>query len=55
MVIDNFKAWLPTASSTLRLLLEKKAQQEEGARKEQLRHQQNAEEQRLRVMRNIRI
>jgi serine/threonine protein kinase len=55
MVVDNFKAWLPTASSTLRLLLQQKAQQEEDARKEQLRHQRNAEEQRLRVMRNIRI
>lgn len=55
MVIDNFKAWLPAASRTLKLLLEQKAQQEEAARKEQLRHQRNAEEQRLRVMRNIRI
>ncbi len=55
MVIDNFKVWLPTASRTLKFLLEQKAQLEEDAKKEELRHQRNAEEQRLRVMRNIRI
>ncbi len=54
-VIDNFKLWLPNASETLKKMLEQAAQREEAARKEQLRREREAEEQRLRVLRNIKI
>ncbi len=55
MLVDNFKTWLPTASRTLKSMLEHEAQQQETARKEQLRRDREAEEARLRVTRNIRI
>jgi hypothetical protein len=55
MLVDNFKTWLPTASRTLKFMLEHEAQQQETARKEQLRRDREAEEARLRVTRNIRI
>ncbi len=55
MVVDNFKSWLPMASRTLKNLLEQAAQKDEAARREHLRREREAEEQRLRVTRNIRI
>ena len=55
MLIDNFKVWLPTATRTLKSLLEQEAQRQDTARREQLHRQQEAEEQRLRVMRRIKI
>jgi hypothetical protein len=55
LVIDYFKQWLPEASRTLKSLLEQAARQQETHRKEQLRREREAEEQRLRVLRNIRI
>ncbi len=54
-VIDHFKQWLPAASRVLKVLLEEAAQRDEAARKEQLRREREAEEQRLRVRRNIRL
>jgi eukaryotic-like serine/threonine-protein kinase len=54
-VIDYFKQWLPQASITLKGILEEDAKKEEAYRKEQLRREREAEEQRLRVLRNIRI
>ncbi|MGC1371413.1 MAG: serine/threonine-protein kinase, partial [Candidatus Sulfotelmatobacter sp.] len=55
LVIDYFKGWLPLASRTLKSLLEQVARKEETRRKEQLRLEREAEEQRLRVLHNIRI
>lgn len=55
VVVDNFKTWLPMASRTLKALLEQEAHRKETAAKEQLRREREAEEQRLRVTRNIRI
>ncbi len=54
-VIDYFKQWLPLASRSLKSMLEQAARTEEARRKEQLRLEREAEEQRLRVLRNIRI
>jgi serine/threonine protein kinase len=54
-VIDHFKTWLPVASRTLKSLLEQAARKEETDRREQLRGEREAEEQRLRVLRNVRI
>jgi len=54
-VIDHFKTWLPKASGTLKHLLEVSAQREEAQRREQLRREREAEEQRLRVLRGIKI
>jgi hypothetical protein len=54
-VIDYFKEWLPQASITLKGMLERAARKEEADRKERLRREREAEEQRLRVLRNIRI
>jgi serine/threonine protein kinase len=54
-LIDNFKAWLPTATRTLKFQLEQDAQRQHIARLEQLRREQEAEEQRLRIMRKIQI
>lgn len=54
-LIDNFKSWLPLASRTLKSMLEQSAQKQEATRREQLRREREAEEQRLRVLRNIRI
>jgi serine/threonine protein kinase len=55
MVIDNFKQWLPEASRTLKGLLEQAAREQEASRREILRRDREAEEQRLRVLRSIRI
>jgi serine/threonine protein kinase len=54
-VIDHFKGWLPLASRTLKSMLEQAVREQEAARKEQLRREREAEEQRLRILRNIRI
>lgn len=53
--IDHFKEWLPMATRTLKYQLEQAAQRQEAERREQLRHEREAEEQRLRVLRNIKI
>lgn len=55
LLIDNFKAWLPVASQTLKSRLEQAVQRAEAARKEQLRRERELEERRLRVRRNIKI
>lgn len=54
-VIDHFKAWLPIATKVLRHRLEQAAAREEGQRRERLKQLREAEEQRLRVLRNLRI
>ena len=54
-IIDYFKAWLPLATSTLKANLGAQAAREEAERREQLRREGEAEERRLRVVRNIRI
>ena len=54
-VIDHFKNWLPVATRTLKNLLEQAVQRQETERKEQLRRSREAEERRLRVLRNIKI
>lgn len=54
-VIDHFKTWLPVATRTLKHLLEQDAQRQEVKRREILRHEREAEERRLRVLRNIKI
>jgi serine/threonine protein kinase len=55
LVIDHFKSWLPIASRTLRGMLEQAAREQEANRREQLRREREAEEQRLRLLRNVRI
>ena len=54
-VINYFKDWLPMATQTLKSMLERKAQSEENVRREKLRQEQAAEEQRLRVNRSLKI
>ncbi|MEO7859296.1 MAG: serine/threonine-protein kinase [Nitrospirales bacterium] len=54
-IINHFKGWLPVATQKLKFLLERAAQQEEAERKEKLRREREAEEQRLRVLRSIKI
>jgi serine/threonine protein kinase len=54
-VINHFKGWLPQATQTLKFLLEQKIQREAAERREQLRREQQAEEQRLRILRNVKI
>lgn len=54
-VIDHFKNWLPEATRTLKSLLEQAAQRQEAERREILRHEREAEERRLRVLRNTNI
>lgn len=55
LIIDHFKSWLPRASQVLKHNLEQKALRIEQDRREQLRREKEAEEKRLRVLRNIRI
>lgn len=55
LIIDNFKTWLPAATRTLKAILEDKANQHAAARAHQLRIEREAEQQRLRVLRNIKI
>ena len=54
-LVDHFKQWLPMASRTLKSNLQQEAQRQEAATRERLRREREAEEQRLRVIRNIRI
>lgn len=54
-VIDYFKNWLPVATRTLKDRLEQAAQRQEAERREILRHEREAEERRLRVLRNNKI
>jgi serine/threonine protein kinase len=54
-IIDNFKMWLPQASSVLKAQLQAQAQKQEADARESLRREKQAEEQRLRVMQKIRI
>ena len=54
-VIDHFKGWLPVATKTLKQMLEQSAEREEYERRERLRQERGAEEQRLRVLRNVTI
>jgi len=54
-IIDYFKQWLPQASRGLKGQLEKAAQRQQAERNEQLRREREAEEQRLRVLRRIKI
>jgi hypothetical protein len=53
--INYFKGWLPVATKTLRHLLEQAAKRLEAQRKEQIRVDREAEERRLRVLRNTKI
>jgi eukaryotic-like serine/threonine-protein kinase len=54
-IIDHFKMWLPAATLKLKAILEQQALRQEAQRKDQLRQEREAEEKRLRVLRNIRI
>ncbi len=54
-MVDHFKRWLPLASSALKDSLEEAAKKEVTRRREQLRQEREAEEQRIRVLRNIKI
>ncbi len=54
-VIDHFKDWLPKATQTLKYRLEQTAAEQRAEREEKLRREREAEEQRLRVMRSIKI
>ena len=54
-IIDHFKDWLPVATQKLKFLLKRAAQQQEAEQKENLRREREAEERRLRVLRNIKI
>lgn len=55
MVVDYFKSWLPQASRVLKDQLEQNALREAAARREQLRLEREAEEQRLRVNRRLQV
>ena len=54
-VIDHFKQWLPNASRRLKYELEQEVQRKEAERRERLRRQRIAEDERLRVLQNVRI
>jgi serine/threonine protein kinase len=54
-VVNSFKSWLPIATRVLRENLEAAARKAERRRLEELRRQREAEEERLRVLRSIRI
>lgn len=53
--IDHFKNWLPIATRTLKQILEQAVQRQEAERKKKLQLEREAEERRLRVLRNIKI
>ena len=55
LIVDNFKVWLPLASQTLKGHLERRAPEQEAAEKARLKREREVEEQRLRLLRNIRI
>jgi serine/threonine protein kinase len=54
-LIDHFKSWLPQATRKLKELLQQETQREDAHRKEALRIARQAEEQRIRVLKNIRL
>jgi len=54
-VVDHFKPWLPRATAVLKSNLEAAAQQDEARRREQLELERRAEEERLSVLRTVRI
>lgn len=54
-VIDHFKVWLPKATQMLKYRFEQAAARQKAEREEKLRREREAEERRLRVMRNIEI
>lgn len=54
-IINFFKQWLPAATANLRHQLQQEAQQSEAQRREKLRLERAAEEQRLRVNRSLQI
>jgi serine/threonine protein kinase len=54
-IIDYFKEWLPRASETLKQQLEEAARQNEARKREHLARERAEEEQRLRVMRQVKI
>jgi serine/threonine protein kinase len=53
--IDYFKQWLPIASRTLKQTLEQETALRETQLRERLKREKQAEEERLRVMRNLKI
>ncbi len=55
LIIDNFKAWMPKVTSTLKYRLEQAAQRADSELREKLRREKEAEEKRLRVLRDIKI
>jgi serine/threonine protein kinase len=54
-IVDHFKSWLPMASRTMKALSEKSAERAEVQRKEALRRERVAEEERLSVLRTTKI
>lgn len=54
-VIDHFKVWLPNATGVLHFQLRQHAQRAEAQRQERLRRMREAEEERLRVLRALKI
>ena len=54
-VIDHFKNWLIVTTQRLKQMLEQAAQRQEAERKARLRREHEAEERRLRVLRNTKI
>lgn len=54
-IVDYFKTWLPLASRNLKQMLEDAGMRDVAAKREQLRREQAEEQERLRVLRNVRI
>lgn len=54
-IIDHFKEWLPRATARYRGMLREEAAERERAEQERIRQQRLLEEQRLRVLRSIKI
>ncbi len=54
-VIDYFKVWLPKATQMLKYRFEQAVVRQKAEREEELRREREAEERRIRVMRNIKI
>jgi len=54
-VINHFKRWLPLATQRLKKTMQQDFERQEYERREELKHQKAAEEERLMVLRNIEI
>lgn len=54
-VIDHFKEWLPRATQVYKYTLEQQLQQDKRRREDELKRQRALEEERLRVLGNLRI